>query len=100
MIDSSFSLEELQAVVADEKLFKDDDIQIPSLPGAPEVMSRISGPNLWLLLICFCFVFLGGKWLSCTVSGALSISGNPEYLLSIQSVFVPVLDIEGTGNLR
>lgn len=77
MIDSSLSLEELQATVAEGKVFRANDIQIPSLPGAPEVMSRISGPNFRLLRVCFCFVFLGGKYLGCTVSGALSISGSP-----------------------
>lgn len=71
MIDSSLSLEELQATVAEGKVFRANDIQIPSLPGAH------GGPNFRLLRVCFCFVFLGGKYLGCTVSGALSISGSP-----------------------
>ena len=61
MIDAGLSLEELQATVAGASMFRADDTQILSLPGVPEVMSRISGPNLRLLLVCFCLVFLEGK---------------------------------------
>lgn len=81
-------------------MFGGGDIQIMSLPRTPQ-SCLVPRPNLWVLLVCFSFIFLGGKCLGWMVSGTLSFFGNSlEYLLNVHSVLSPLLDIEGMGNLR
>lgn len=38
-------------------MFEDGDGHVLSLPGAPDLMSGIPGPNLYLLLVCFSLDF-------------------------------------------